>query len=207
MDISITTLILAVTVIVSVMAFNKHDLFMKLLFNPYVVLQRKEWHRIITHTAVHSGVFHLFINMFVLYMFGSTVEDVFGILKGSGGPFFFAILYVGGAVFATLPSFSKHKNNPGYNAVGASGAVSAVLFAYVLMFPTQKVYLYGIIPMYAIVFGLAYLAYEWYMDKKAQDNVAHDAHFYGALFGVAFTIFMDPKLVTNFGYLQGGLFN
>jgi membrane associated rhomboid family serine protease len=180
---------------------------MKLLFNPYVVLRRKEWHRIITHTAVHSGVLHLLINMFVFYMFGSAVEDVFGALNGSAGSLYFAVLYLGGAAFATLPSFVKHRNNPGYNAVGASGAVSSVLFAYVLMFPTQTVYLYGILPMYAIVFGLAYLAYEWYMDKKAQDNVAHDAHFYGAIFGVAFTILMDPKLITHFGYLQGGFFN
>jgi len=140
-------------------------------------------------------------------MFGKQVESVFGALKGSGGAAYFVFLYVGGAIFATLPSFAKHKDNPSYNAIGASGAVSAVLFSYVLMFPTAKVYLYGILPMYSIVFGVAYLVYEWYMDKKAQDNVAHDAHFYGAIFGVAFTIFTEPDLILHFGYLQGGLFN
>lgn len=198
----ITNIILAVTVIVSIICFSNRELFTKLLFNPYMVMQRKEYHRILSHTLVHSGVFHLFVNMFVLYMFGSMVEDVFGYLKNGSGAFHFAMLYIGGAIFATLPSFAKHKNNPGYNAVGASGAVSAVLFSYVMMFPTEKVYLYAIIPMYSIVFGVAYLFYEWYMDKRSNDNVAHDAHFYGALFGVIYTIFMDVDIVLHFGYLQ-----
>lgn len=197
-----TTIILIITVIVSLLCFNNRDLFAKLLFNPYQVLQRKEYHRILSHTLVHGGVFHLFVNMFVLYMFGSVVEDSLGFLKNNSGAFHFAMLYIGGGIFATLPSFAKHRNNPGYNAVGASGAVAAVLFAYVLMYPTEKVYLYAIIPMYSIVFGAAYLFYEWYMDKRSNDNVAHDAHFYGALFGVIYTIFMDVDLLLDFGYLQ-----
>jgi len=204
---SVTNIIIVVTAIISFMAFNNRELFSKLLFNPYLVVHRKEWHRVITHTLIHSGITHLFINMFVLFMFGKIVEGQFGAFKGAGGTAYFILLYVGGAIFATLPSFAKHKDNPNYNAIGASGAVSAVLFSYVLMYPTAKVYLYGIIPLYSIVFGIAYLFYEWYMDKKAQDNVAHDAHFYGAIFGVAFTIFTDPDLILHFGYLQGGLFN
>ncbi len=102
-------------------------------------------------------------------------------------------------MFAALPAFRKHSDNSYYNSVGASGAVAAVLFSFILFMPTTSLYLMFIpIPIPAFVFGILYLALEAYLDKRSQDNVAHDAHIWGAIFGVAFTIVMKPSVVLSF---------
>ena len=114
-------------------------------------------------------------------------------------------LYVGGILFSSLVGYQRHIHDPGYRAVGASGAVAAVLFAHILMLPTQAIYLMFIpIPIPSFVFGILYLAYERYMDRRGGDNVAHDAHFHGAVFGVVYTAVLHPRLVMELGYLQGG---
>jgi membrane associated rhomboid family serine protease len=137
-------------------------------------------------------------------MFGMQTERFYGAVGEGNGALLFIALYIGGVIFSSLPSYRKHLDNPSYNAIGASGATSAVLFAYVLMSPFQKLSLLFLpgIDFYAWIFGLLYLAYEYYMDKRSTDNVAHDAHFYGALYGILFTAALDPQLVLNFGYLN-----
>ena len=118
----------------------------------------------------------------------------------------FLALYFGGVVFAAIPSYKKHALNPSYRAVGASGAVSAVLFAQILMLPTRAVQMLFIpVPMPAWVFGGLYLAYSWYMDKQSSDNVAHDAHFYGAVYGLVFTAMLEPQLILSIGSFQHSL--
>jgi membrane associated rhomboid family serine protease len=203
---SITIVLVAVTVLVSISAFNDQRLFSNLLFEPFVINARKQWYRFLSHALIHANWPHLLVNMFVLYMFGRNVEAAYGVITDGSPLLPFLGLYIGGIIFSSLPSYKKHIHDPSYRAVGASGAVSAVLFAQILMVPMGRMGLL-IIPgvrVPAFVFGLLYLAYSWYMDRRSADNVAHDAHFFGALYGIAFTAFLEPRFVFEFGrYFPG----
>ena len=206
MGFSITLLIIIVTALVSIGAWQDRRVFLALLFEPFVIRARGEWHRFVTHAFIHADGYHLFVNMFVLYMFGANVERLYQGLTDGSGALAFSGLYLGGILFSSLVGYRRHIHDPGYRAVGASGAVAAVLFAHILMLPTQSIYLMFIpIPIPSFVFGILYLAYERYMDKRGGDNVAHDAHFHGALFGMVYTAIVEPRLVLELGYLQGGL--
>lgn len=201
-----TTYIIVFTCIVSLLALQNPAVLQQLWFEPFVVKARGDWFRFVTHAFVHASFMHLAVNMFVLYMFGNSVEELYGVIRGGHALTAFTVLYLGGCVFGALPSYKKHIMNPNYRSVGASGATSAVLFAHVLMMPKSPVYFMFLpIPIPGILFGVLYLAYEWYQDKRGGDNVAHDAHFYGAVFGAGFTAMLDPKLITDFAYLEGGL--
>jgi membrane associated rhomboid family serine protease len=138
--------------------------------------------------------------MYVLYLFGETVENYFGAIFNMKASLFFVLLYTGAVAFSSLPSYGKHKNHSYYNAVGASGAVSAVVFASILFDPMGGIgflFLPGVnIP--AFIFGILYLLYSWYMAKKGKDNIGHDAHFWGAVFGFVFTIILKPVLAERF---------
>lgn len=206
MSLNITNILVIATVLVSVVAFNDQRLYARLLFEPFVINARREWYRFFSHALVHANWPHLLVNMFVLFMFGRNVEALFTMITGRPAIVPFLLLYVGGVLFSSLPSYGRHRHDPGYRAVGASGAVSAVLFAQVLMLPTREITLLFLpIPMQAWIFGGLYLFYSWYMDRRGGDNVAHDAHFYGALYGVLFTAALDPGLVFDFGGFQRSL--
>lgn len=196
--ISMNFILILATVIISIQGFGNPDRLSKLVFNPYVVKVRNEWYRVLTHAFVHTNWGHLFVNMLVLFFFGGNMEAIFTEMFGGAGKVYFVLLYLGGIVFATLPSFKRHVNNPNYNAVGASGAVSAVLFAHILVLPTETLYLYFAIPLPSFLFGIGYLWYESWMDKRSNDNVAHDAHIWGALFGIAFMIAVDYHFLFEF---------
>lgn len=206
MSISLTSILVVGTFSVSIAAFSDRRLFERLLFDPFVIQARRQWYRFVSHALVHANWGHLIVNMFVLYFFGRNVEMLFGMITGRPATVPFLLLYLGGVVFSSLPSYRKHRLDPSYRAVGASGAVSAVLFAQVLMLPTRTITLLFLpIPMPAWLFGGLYLVYSWYMDKSGGDNVAHDAHFYGALYGVLFSAAMDPGLILDFGAFQRSL--
>lgn len=184
---------------VSLTSFLRRDSVSKLEYNPYQVIHRKEWFRLISHAFVHADWVHLFINMWVLFIFGMLTEAYYKVYFEERGKFFYLLLYLGGILFSTLPAMARHRNNPHYNAVGASGAVSAVLFASILFRPMSEIYIMFIpIGIPAFIFGILYLVYEAYMDKRAKDNVAHDAHFWGALFGIVFTLSLNPKIAHDF---------
>lgn len=137
--------------------------------------------------------------MWVLFIFGMLTETYYNIFFEGRGKIFYLFLYLGGILFSTLPAMAKHKNNPSYNAVGASGAVSAVLFASILFRPMSEIYIMFIpIGIPAFIFGILYLIYEAYMGKRAKDNIAHDAHFWGALFGIVFTLSLKPEIAVDF---------
>lgn len=195
--VTLTAIVLSVAL--SLAAFTDSRLFNDLLFEPFVIKARGQWHRFLTHAFIHANGPHLLVNMLVLFMFGHDLEPRLAQLTAAPPALPFAALYAGGILFSSLPAYGRHLRDPNYRAVGASGAVSAVLFAYILMTPTNRIALF-LLPMElpAWAFGLLYLAYSWYMDKRADDNVAHDAHFYGALFGVAFMIVVEPALVPWF---------
>lgn len=186
------------TVIVSVLAFNDYSKLLRLQFSAYSFFNRKEYYRIFTYGFVHADWTHLFINMFVLHSFGSSVillsEYYFNYPL-----LFFITLYIGGIIISPIYSLFKHKDNYHYAAVGASGAVSAVVFASIIMFPSGSIRFFFIpidIPSY--VFGIFYLVYSAYMSKKAKDNIGHDAHFVGAVFGIILPLIFNPNIFNAF---------
>ena len=142
----LTIIIIGVTVIVSVMAFNNREVFDKLKFNAYFIHQRKEWYRVISYGLIDADWMHLAINMFVLYSFGNLSEAYFTHYFGVKGTLYFGLLYVGGVLFSTLFDFGKQKDNPYYAAVGASGAVSAVLFSSILFDPSGSIFPFPYLP-------------------------------------------------------------
>ena len=191
--------IIVVTCVISLLCFVRNDFFFRLKFNAFLIFHSKQWYRFFSYGLVHAGWMHLMINMFVLYSFGLAVTDAYLYFFPVKGYFYFLMLYIGGLVFSVTPSFKKHKDHPDYNAVGASGAVSAVVFASILLSPLSKVYMYFIpIGIPAFIFGLIYLIYSYFMAKNAKDNIGHDAHFWGAVFGVVYTIALKPKIVIIF---------
>ena len=211
MDFSITLIIIIITVAVSLSANNKPELYSKLLFNPYLAFHRKEWYRIISHGLVHdnNNIFHLIFNMYVLYSFGSAVESILiNQLQGLGIAYYL-FLYLGGMVVATIPALVKHRDNYNYNSVGASGAVSAVLFSTIAFVPFSGGIGIMFIPVSIppLVFGVLYLIYEKYMEKRGGTNIAHDAHIYGAIFGFLFTLIFVPGAFFNFVAEVVSIFN
>jgi len=197
-----TLFIVIVTAAISILAFSNQQIMDKLLFSPFKTVHNKEWHRLLTHGFVHADYMHLFINMFVLMSFGAAVEDIFGSLKLNGiinnATLNFCLLYFGGIVIASLTTLKKYKDNSYYQSVGASGAVSAVVFTYIFFDPLSKLLFMFIIPIPAIVFGILYLAYSHYMSKKEGDFINHDAHFVGSVFGFIYPLLIDPKLFLIF---------
>jgi len=189
---------MAVTAAVSFVAFQNNELMYKLQFNAAQVVHRKQYYRLVSHAFVHANWPHLIVNMLVLFFFGRNIEYYFSLFFGGKGPFYFVLLYIGGILASNLWGLAKHQNNYYYNAVGASGAVSAVLFAFIFFDPWQKLYFFGIIPIPGIIFGVGYLIYSYQMGKQKKDNVAHDAHFLGAVFGFIFPIIFKPDLFSRF---------
>lgn len=202
MAISITLVIIGLTALTSFSAFSNSSLREKLLFSPYAVQHRGQWYRLLSHALIHGDTMHLVVNMFVLWSFGQSVERTYPLITPLPTAVAYGFLYVGGTLFATLPGMAKHRNDPGYRSVGASGAVSAVLFAQIVLLPTQPVSVFFIQQLPAWLFGVLYLIYSYAMDKRGGDNVAHDAHFYGAVFGVLFTFSLNPDILFHFGMLE-----
>lgn len=195
----ITFIIIIITSIISIGAFNNAELFDKLKFNAYQIKNSGEKWRFFSYALVHSGWIHLLINMYVLYSFGGVVEESFTLNFGPIGSLYFVLLYIGGILFSTLFDFGKHKDDIYYNAVGASGAVSAVVFSSILVYPAGSIFLFPIpFPLPSWVFGIAYLIYSAYMGKKGVDNIGHNAHFWGAVFGIVLTIVLVPNVIQNF---------
>lgn len=194
----ITWFIIGGTALVSYLAFKDAGLTSKLQFNAALIIQRKEYHRLVTHAFIHANWSHLIVNMFVLFFFGRNIEAYFGYYFGNKATAYFLMLYFGGILAANTWSLIKHKNNFYYNAVGASGAVSAVLFAAIFFNPWERLYLFAVVPIPGILFAVGYLFYSYQMGKRGKDNVAHDAHFLGALFGFVYPILLKPNLFDKF---------
>lgn len=195
----ITIIIIVITVIFSITAFFQRPLFEKLKFNAYYIRQDKQWYRFFTHGLIHADWVHLLINMMVLYSFGRIVELKYSFYLDAKSTYYYLLLYVSSLIISSVASYEKHKNNIYYSAVGASGAVSAVLFSSILLYPKGKIMLMFLpIPLPSPVFGVLYLIYSAVMAKKAKDNIGHDAHFWGAVFGIVFTILCKPLIAKDF---------
>jgi len=187
---SLTIIIILITIGVSVLAWNKPDLYEKWMMNPYRVKNNKEYYRFITSGFIHTGYMHLGFNMLALYFFGRNVEGYFNAIE-------FLILYLAGIVVSDISTYIKFQNHSGYRSLGASGAVSAIIFSSILVYPLNTIYIY-FIPMNAFIFGILYLIYSYYQAKNSTDNINHDAHFYGAVFGIIYTFILIPGVLTHF---------
>lgn len=200
----VASIIFIFTLITSIYAFNDRQLMGNFMFHPYTVSKGSKLYTLITSGLIHADWMHLFFNMFTFYFFAFRLEKMMGHWQ-------FGLMYFLALVLSDIPSLIKHKDHFGYNSLGASGAISAVLFSYILFEPTTRLYVM-FIPMPAILFAVLYLYYSWYMAKKGQDNIGHDAHFFGALTGLIFTVIFVPGIIPNFieklklgiQYLTGG---
>lgn len=193
-----TIILIVITVAVSYAAFKSPKLMDQLQFNASKIVHKNEYHRLITHAFIHANWEHLFVNMIVLFSFGQAIEAYFKFNFGNNAILDYVLLYFGGILVSNIYALIKHRNNYFYNSVGASGAVSAVLFAAIFFDPWNKIYFFGILPIPGIVFAALYLVYSYQMSTKQKDNVAHDAHFLGALFGFVFPILLNYQLFESF---------
>ena len=195
-----TRLIVALTVIVSLIGFSNHKLSNQLIFNPYVTRVRKEWYRFFSCSLLHADFIHLGVNMWVLYSFGRNLEFYYAAYFGPKASFMFILLYVSSVVAANISTYLRQNTNPSYNSLGASGGVSAIVFACILFDPFSQIMIFPI-PFHLpfIAFGIVYLIYSWWMSRRdTSDNINHEAHFYGSVQGILFTIAFKPEIGRDF---------
>lgn len=196
----ITILLILTNVLLFFISSSDKNIIDKTIMWPYYVKRNKEYYRMITSGFLHADFMHLFFNMFTLYFFGRNIELLFSGLE-LGGSWAYLGLYFGGLIISDIPCYFKYQDAYGYRSLGASGAVSAVVFATILFSPWSSIYLYAAIKISAAVYAVLFIAYCMYMAKKGHDNVNHDAHLWGALFGLAFTLILVASIHPE--YLQG----
>ncbi len=192
----ITLIIIVLTCLVSASAFKNPRLLNDLIFSPPAINIRHQYYRFITCGLIHADFLHLAFNMMTLYFFGRIMEPWY---QGELGlpHYFYLILYTGALIVANIPTYIKRRDDYNYRSLGASGAVCAVLFAFVLLRPWATIQIF-ILPVPAIIYAGLFLAYSAFMSRKGGDNINHDAHFWGALFGVVFTIAVHPAVDSFF---------
>ena len=198
---SITLVIIVITVLFSMQGYNDPAFFQRFMHHPYTEYRHKEYYRWLTSGFLHdrSSYVHLGLNMFVLWSFGSHVEKIYQQhFGGTSGSILFLVMYLSAIIAGNLITFTKHKDDPQYSAIGASGGVAGVLFASVLFDPWSIIELYFFIKLPAIVFGVLYLVYEEWASRKSNDNIGHDAHFFGGIAGMVITIILEPKIYSDF---------
>ncbi len=187
--ITITIAILLLTCVISFTAFSNEKITNDLIFYPPAVDRDKQWYRFITSGFIHADIMHLAFNMYTFYLFGEFVERGFGQIYGSSGKILYVVLYVSSLIVCLLPTYMRHKEDYYYRSLGASGAVSAVIFVGIFLTPTMGMGLFPIpfnIP--AFIFGPLYIIASAYLSKKGQGNINHSAHIWGALYGIVFLI-------------------
>ena len=190
MAMSITILLVLATVVVSWAAFERPALMSRLVFWPAAIRRSHQYDRLVTHGFVHADLQHLLFNMITLYFFGRLVEKVF---MAYIGPLGFLLFYVSALVVAILPSWVRHRRDPSYRSLGASGAVTAVLFAFILMAPWTLIYVF-FVPIPAVLYAVLFVGYSVWSDLRQRDRVNHQAHLWGAAYGVLFALVLEPRL-------------
>ncbi len=193
-----TDVLSVVIVVVSLLAWQRNKWFRALAFWPYGVDRYRQWYRWLTSVFVHADMWHLLINVFVLYSFGNSLEtllrDIFGLMER----WVFLGLFVAGGILSEVATYRRHRHHPNYLSVGASGAVAAVLFAFVLWEPWDRLLIWGVLPVPAILLAGAYLLFSAYMDRRSDQTVNHSAHLWGGIIGVLYMILVYPPVVLHF---------
>ncbi|MCC2545746.1 rhomboid family intramembrane serine protease [Hymenobacter sp. BT175] len=201
---SVPLILLVLTAGISIYAWSNPDLLDKWTMNPYRMQRKGEWYRFITSGFLHADWMHLIFNMLAFYSFGNAVYAQFQVNLGeTPGLLLFLLLYLGGIVVSDIPTYFRHRNDPDYRSLGASGGVAAVLFSGILFNPVggegEGIIIFPIpIPIKPFIFGFLYLGYSYYMGRRRGDNINHDAHFYGALYGIILTLIALPEIIPGF---------
>lgn len=181
--------IIVITVIISLVAFNNIGLMDKLILWPARMDSPNQYYRLLTSGFIHADYSHLFFNMFSLYFVGRSVEFFYaGIDKHS----LYIVLYLTAIIVASLPSFTKNRHNHYYRSLGASGGVSAILVSGVYFQPWSQIYVL-VIPMPYIVFAILFIGTSYYLSRKGGSYINHEAHLWGAIYGLIFTFLIDPS--------------
>jgi membrane associated rhomboid family serine protease len=196
--ITVTFGIICITVLVSWYTLSKPVILQAMMMNPYKIQNQNEYYRFITSGLIHANFSHLLWNMFSLYFFGNVVEQYFSLIFGIAGPYYFVAFYILAIIVSDLPTFFKNRIHPGYNSLGASGGVSAVIFASVLFQPLEKICFYFVICLPGFILAIGYIMWSYYNGKKSNDNINHEAHLYGALFGIVFCAVLFPASIPHF---------
>lgn len=186
----VTLLLIVVTALVSWMALHNRRVMDRLILWPPAIQRQHQYDRLVTHGFVHADLSHLLFNMITLYFFGRLAEQFFEPYIGELG---FALFYLSALVVAILPTYIRHRRDPSYRSLGASGAVSAVLYAFILLKPWSMIFVF-FVPLPAILYGAMYVGYSIWMDRHGDDNVNHSAHLWGAGYGVMFTLLLEPRV-------------
>lgn len=196
---SVTIVIIILTVLTSIRGLNNPDVYHKWMMNPYLVFHRQQVWRLISSGFIHGSLIHLGFNMFTFFFFGRIVEQIFGELHGEFGLVIYVLFYISAIIVASLPGGWKKRNLVNYNSLGASGAVSAVVFASILYFPLNDICLYGFVCIPGFILGTVYVIYSYFQGKNlGGDNIDHEAHLYGALYGIVFALIIYPPAASNF---------
>lgn len=200
----ITYTLLAVIIIFSVYSFNDKKAMNKYLFHPYSIHHNKEHYRFLTHAFIHGDFIHLAFNCLALFSFGQSIEDYyFPVLFGEKlGKLYYLILFTGGIYAASLTEYIRNKNNPAYSSLGASGAISSIMFCWIMLSPMGTIGLF-FIPMYGWIAGILLLGVSYFLIKKKKsgsynDNISHESHFWGAIFGIGFILIVKPVVAKHF---------
>jgi membrane associated rhomboid family serine protease len=188
----VASFIFVITILTSIMAFSNDNLYGNMVLHPYSVYRKQRVYTVLTSGLIHNDWMHLFFNMLSYYFFAFQLEAVLGHWQ-------FGLLYIVSLILSDLPTVYKHKNDDWYHSLGASGAVSAVIFSAILFSPLAKMMIMPIpIGIPAVLFGVLYLIYCNYASKYSRDNINHDAHMFGALSGLLITIVLNPHIVNSF---------
>jgi len=199
MELSATVILIAITALISYQAWRKPELLNRWMFTPYLINNKGQWDRFVLSGLIHKDNIHLLFNMFTFYFFGRVVE-MFLIFKFGTvmGIIAYVLFYVGAIVVADIPTYFKHKDHSYYRALGASGGVAATVFGSIILMPLSDICLFGIICLPGFALGIMFLIYSVVQAQKGADGINHDAHLYGALFGIAFILIVNPQSALNF---------
>jgi membrane associated rhomboid family serine protease len=194
-----TVILIVIISLTSIIALNNRDYYIKGWFSPYDIKNSKQYYRFVTHIFLHASWEHLIFNMLTLYFFGMFIENAFNSIFHKYGIIVYILEFFLSGIIASFPAYLKNYNNPNYVAVGASGAVAAILFSTILIDPEIRIYIMFIpIGIPAYIFGPIYLLYSYFMSHRNVDNIAHDVHFWGSLIGFVFPLILKIDLLYNF---------
>lgn len=208
----ITYTLLAIILIFSLYCFSDRTKMYKYLFHPYSIYHNKEHYRFLSHAFIHGDFIHLAFNCLALYSFGTALEDYFfpQLFGEKLGKVYYLLLFTGGIYAASFTEYFRNRNNPDYSSLGASGAISAVMFCFIMVSPSSEILLF-FFPMQGWIAGVLLLGVSYYLIRRKRtsdysDNISHESHFWGALFGIAFILILKPALLKHFVTQIAGAF-
>ncbi len=199
MELSITTILIILTAAISIYGFSNPSFLERCLFIPYRIKRHGEWDRFISSGFIHKDYMHLLFNMFTFYFFGGVVERLFVFKFGlTAGGILFIAFYLLAIIIADIPTYFKNQNRSYYRALGASGGTAATVFASIIILPLSDICLFGLLCLPGFILGTLFLLYSYFKGKNQDDSINHDAHLYGALFGIIFILVISPESATTF---------